>query len=129
MSEVVPPDILVGIDTHKHVHAAVAITALGARLGELSFPVSPEGCRRLAAWARSLGKARAFGIEGTGSYGAGLARFLRGAAMWSTRSAVLTAGCAASTARPTTSTPRVPPAPCSPGRPPPCRSRAPAGSR
>ena len=78
MSEVVPPDILVGVDTHKHVHAAVAITALGARLGELSFPVSPEGYRRLAAWARSLGKARAFGIEGTGSYGAGLARFLRG---------------------------------------------------
>ena len=30
MSEAVPPDILVGIDTHKHVHAAVAITALGA---------------------------------------------------------------------------------------------------
>ena len=78
MSEVVPPDILVGVDTHKHVHAAVAITALGARLGELSFPVSPEGYRRLAAWARSLGKVRAFGIEGTGSYGAGLARFLRG---------------------------------------------------
>jgi transposase len=78
MSEVVPPDILVGIDTHKHVHAAVAITALGARLGELSFPASPEGYRRLAAWARSLGKVRAFGIEGTGSYGAGVSRFLCG---------------------------------------------------
>ena len=56
MSEVVPPDILVGVDTHKHVHAAVAITALGARLGELSFTASPEGHRQLAAWARSLGR-------------------------------------------------------------------------
>ena len=78
MSEAVPPDILVGIDTHKHVHAAVAITALGARLGELSFPVGPKGYRQLAAWAGSLGKVRAFGIEGTGSYGAGVSRFLRG---------------------------------------------------
>jgi transposase len=76
MSEVVPPDILVGVVTHKHVHAAVAITALGARLGELSFTASPEGHRQLAAWARSLGKVRAF-VEGTGSYGAGLTRFLR----------------------------------------------------
>ena len=56
MSEVVPPDILVGIDTHKHVHAAVAITALAARMGELNFPVNPEGYRQLAAWARSLGR-------------------------------------------------------------------------
>ena len=56
----------------------MAITALGARLGELSFPANPEGHRRLAAWARSLGRVRAFGVEGTGSYGAGVSRFLCG---------------------------------------------------
>ena len=77
MSEAMPADIIVGIDTHKHTHAAVAITRLGARVGELTIQVSLGGYRELESWARSLGVVRAFGIEGTGSYGAGLARFLR----------------------------------------------------
>jgi transposase len=77
MSEAGPTDIIVGIDTHKHTHAAVAISRLGARLGELTIRVGSEGYRELGAWARSLGPVRTFGIEGTGSYGAGLARFLR----------------------------------------------------
>lgn len=75
----VPPstDIVVGIDTHKHIHAAVALSALGARLGATTVPASRAGYRRIAAWARSLGTVMAFGVEGTGSYGAGLARALR----------------------------------------------------
>ncbi len=77
MSEAILPDIIVGVDTHKHTHAAVAITRLGARVGELTIQVSLGGYRELETWARSLGAVRAFGIEGTGSYGAGLARFLR----------------------------------------------------
>ena len=77
MSEGLPADIIVGVDTHKHTHAAVAITRLGTRLGELTIQVGPAGYRELEAWARSLGSVRAFGIEGTGSYGAGLTRFLR----------------------------------------------------
>jgi transposase len=77
MSEGLPTDIIIGVDTHKHTHAAVAITRLGARLGELTIQVSLGGYRELETWARSLGVVRAFGIEGTGSYGAGLARFLR----------------------------------------------------
>ena len=77
MSDGLPTDIIIGVDTHKHTHAAVAITRLGARLGELTIQVGPAGYRELEAWARSLGVVRAFGIEGTGSYGAGLARFLR----------------------------------------------------
>ncbi len=77
MSEAMPADIIVGVDTHKHTHAAVAITRLGARLGELTIRVGLAGYRELEAWARSLGSVRAFGVEGTGSYGAGLARFLR----------------------------------------------------
>jgi transposase len=55
----------------------VAITGHGARVGELTIRVGLPGYRALEAWARSQGAVRAFGIEGTGSYGAGLARFLR----------------------------------------------------
>ena len=77
MSEAMPADIIVGVDTHKRTHAAVAITGLGARVAELTIQVGPAGYRGLEAWARSLGTVRAFGVEGTGSYGAGLARFLR----------------------------------------------------
>ena len=76
MSGTVPTDIIVGVDTHKHTHAAVALTGLGARVAELTIKVGLAGYRELEAWARSLGSVRAFGIEGTGSYGAGLARFL-----------------------------------------------------
>jgi transposase len=79
MSKAVPAaaEVIVGVDTHKHIHAAVAITALGARLGTMAIPVNAKGYRALEAWVRSLGPVRAFGVEGTGSYGAGLSRFLR----------------------------------------------------
>jgi transposase len=70
-------NIVVGVDTHKHIHAAVALSALGVRLGATTVPASRAGYRRIAAWACSLGTVAAFGVEGTGSYGAGLARALR----------------------------------------------------
>ncbi len=76
MNETARAEIIVGVDTHKHVHAAVAIDRLGARLGAMTIPVGARGYRTLEAWARSLGPIRAFGVEGTGSYGAGLSRFL-----------------------------------------------------
>src|SRR3954452_7273823 len=76
MDETARADVIVGVDTHKHVHAAVAIDALGARLGATNVPVGERGYRALEAWARSPGPVRAFGVEGTGSYGAGLSRFL-----------------------------------------------------
>ena len=69
-------EVIVGVDTHKHVHAAVAIKGLGARLGATTIPGGAKGYRELEVWACSLGAVRAFGIEGTGSYGAGLSRFL-----------------------------------------------------
>jgi transposase len=75
MTETSPCEIIVGVDTHKHTHAAVAINTLGARLGTMTIPVSRTGYRDLEAWARSF--VRAFGIEGTGSYGAGLSRSLQ----------------------------------------------------
>lgn len=58
--------IIIGVDTHKSTHAAVAISALGARLGSLSISATGRGYRALLDWARSFGSIRAVGIEGTG---------------------------------------------------------------
>ena len=55
---------------------AVAIDGRGVRLDEKHVPVAVCGYEELERWSRSLGQIHAFGIEGTGSYGAGLARFL-----------------------------------------------------
>jgi transposase len=72
-----PAIIIVGVDTHKHVHVAVAIDTLGVRLATLSASADRAGYADLVAWARSLGTIEAFGIEGTGSYGVGLASHVR----------------------------------------------------
>ena len=76
MSEALPAGIVIGVDTHKNIHAAVAITTLGARLGSTTVRVNEDGYQTLEAWAQSFGLIKAFGVEGTGSYGAGLSRFL-----------------------------------------------------
>ena len=76
METITAAGIIVGVDTHKNVHAAVALDGLGARLGTTTISVGSKGYRELEAWARSFGPVRAFGVEGTGSYGAGLARSL-----------------------------------------------------
>ena len=67
----------VGVDTHKDIHAAVAISATGVHLAATTVPASSKGYATLEAWAKSMGPVQAFGVEGTGSYGAGLSRFLR----------------------------------------------------
>ena len=69
--------IVVGVDTHNHMHAAVAVDELGSRLGECHVRANREGYAQLEAWAVSLGRPMAFGVEGTGSYGVGLASWLR----------------------------------------------------
>ena len=69
--------VVVGVDTHKSEHVAVAISTLGARLGSAPFPATTAGYQALVEWARSFGEARSVGIEGTGSYGAGLTSFVR----------------------------------------------------
>jgi transposase len=76
LSETSSSAVIIGVDSHKFTHAAVAITELGTRLGQATIPASTKGYHDLEAWARSLGPVKAFGIEGTGSYGAGLLRFL-----------------------------------------------------
>lgn len=78
MHDITPEAVVIGIDTHQDVHVAVAINGLGARLATASFPVTSQGYRQVAAWAAEYGVVHAFGIEGTGSYGAGLTRALTG---------------------------------------------------
>ena len=70
--------ITVGVDTHADAHVAAALDQLGRLLETHSVPTTPTGYGALLAWARSLGELERFGIEGTGSYGAGLARWLHG---------------------------------------------------
>ena len=72
-----PRTVIVGVDTHTHIHVAVALDALGARLATCSASADRAGYMELVAWARALGLVEAFGIEGTGSYGVGLASFVR----------------------------------------------------
>ena len=75
-----PPEarkVIVGVDTHKHVHVAVAIDRWGIRLRDQAFVADSGGYQALITWAETHGRIEAFGVEGTGSYGAGLARAVR----------------------------------------------------
>ena len=65
-----------GVDTHSQVHVGAIVNAIGRILGTASFPVSQKGYRDLLDWMRSFGLLCTIGVEGTGSYGAGLTRFL-----------------------------------------------------
>ena len=66
-----------GVDTHRDVHVAAALDPLGGLLGTESFSTDPAGYKALMSWLASFGDVTKVGVEGTGSYGAGLARHLR----------------------------------------------------
>lgn len=66
-----------GVDTHRDSHTAAALNHLGAVLGTATFPATGAGYRQLLSWLASFGPVKAVGVEGTGSWGAGLARHLR----------------------------------------------------
>ena len=68
--------VIVGVDTHLDEHVAVAIDHHAARLGEYRLATTAKGYEGLESWAIGLGEVATFGVEGTGSYGAGLARYL-----------------------------------------------------
>ncbi|HEY1737439.1 MAG TPA: IS110 family transposase [Acidimicrobiia bacterium] len=68
--------VTVGIDTHRDVHVAAVLDAQGRELGSASFPTTAAGHRALARWAGEFGSIDAIGIEGTGAWGAGIARDL-----------------------------------------------------
>lgn len=66
-----------GIDTHADTHTAVIADHLGRQLDVLEFDSTRSGYRAFLKWARSFGELDGrVGVEGTGAYGAGLARFL-----------------------------------------------------
>ena len=65
-----------GVDTHLDVHVAAALDERGALLGVESFETTPVGYDKLLTWLRSFGTVELLGVEGTGSYGAGLTRHL-----------------------------------------------------
>lgn len=73
MSEIV---VTGGVDTHKDFHVAAALDQMGKLLGVEQFPASGDGFRRLEAWLRCFGEVSVVGVEGTGSWGAGLSRSL-----------------------------------------------------
>ena len=65
-----------GVDTHLDVHVAAVVDQAGRLLETRSFPTTTAGYRALVAWMRAHGPLVRVGVEGTGSYGAGLARHL-----------------------------------------------------
>src|SRR5919205_953566 len=73
-SEVV---LTIGVDTHAEAHVAVALDQLGRRLGTCTLPTTEAGYAAFLRWASQLGQVHTIGMEGTGSYGAGLSRWLR----------------------------------------------------
>jgi transposase len=80
VSRCIPIDataITLGVDTHKDIHVGVALDGVGRHQGTLSEPANPAGYRKLVEWASGFGPLAHAGVEGTGSFGAGLARFLK----------------------------------------------------
>lgn len=73
--------IIGGVDTHKDAHHAAVVLMNGRRLAGAQFPATAAGYRALLAWMRGFGRLHAVGVEGTGSYGAALARHLTGKAV------------------------------------------------
>jgi transposase len=65
-----------GVDTHLDVHVAAALDERGGLLGVESFATTSAGYQQLLLWLQTFGDVELVGVEGTGSYGAGLTRFL-----------------------------------------------------
>ena len=68
--------VTVGVDAHTDVHVAAVLDSAGRLLETASFPATTRGYAKLATWAESFGLVDKVGMEGTGSFGAGLLRFL-----------------------------------------------------
>jgi transposase len=74
-----------GVDTHAGTHVAAALDPVGGLLGVREFPAAAAGYSRLLGWLGGFGTVCLAGIEGTGSYGAGLARHIAAAGCARTR--------------------------------------------
>lgn len=71
------PVIVGGVDTHKDLHVAAVVDAHDRVLGAASFPATRHGYKTMLAWMRSFGEVSRVGVECTGTYGAGLLRYLQ----------------------------------------------------
>ncbi|WP_436845994.1 IS110 family transposase [Streptomyces chartreusis] len=86
MSSTLPPpksrrrrpagEVVLGVDTHRDAHVASVLSLTGAVLATDEFRATAAGYRDLLKWARRSGAVRRAGVEGTGSYGASLTRYL-----------------------------------------------------
>lgn len=72
-------EVVGGVDTHLEIHVAAVVDEIGRIIDTASFPATRSGYRRLLGWMRRHGCLVRVGVEGTGAYGAGLARFLAAA--------------------------------------------------
>jgi transposase len=73
-----PRPVTGGIDTHLDAHVAAVVDVNGGVLAVESFPTTTAGFAELGEWLVGFGEMQRVGVEGTGAYGAGLARHLRG---------------------------------------------------
>lgn len=72
-----PDAVIGGVDTHAETHVAAVVNHVGGVLGIESFRTTQNGYRQLVSWLTSHGELTLVGVEGTGSYGVGLARYLQ----------------------------------------------------
>ena len=70
-------DVVIGVDTHKHMHMTMPVTATGVAHPALEVPATPIGFDRALAAAAGVGERRAWAIEGCGSWGRGFTRWLQ----------------------------------------------------
>jgi len=68
--------VIGGVDTHGRTHHAAVLDTQGRLLGDREFPADRDGYRQLLSWLGRHGQVEVVGVEGTGSYGAGLTRYL-----------------------------------------------------
>ena len=73
--------VIGGVDTHRDTHTAAALDTTGHLHGSATFPATTAGYHQLLTWLRAFGPLEAIGVEGTGAYGAGLARYLHSQAI------------------------------------------------
>jgi transposase len=77
MKEAAERRVVGGVDTHKDLHVAAVVDDRDRVLGSQSFATTRQGYRQMPAWMGSFGEVQRIGIESTGSYGAGLLRFVQ----------------------------------------------------
>ncbi|GAA5066660.1 IS110 family RNA-guided transposase [Nocardia callitridis] len=70
------PLVYAGVDTHADTHHVAVVSEHGKKIADREFPTTATGYMAIGQWITSLGHVARIGIEGTGSYGAELARHL-----------------------------------------------------